>query len=868
MKKAFKAILIAILGIISAISCQIAIEEPILPEEEGVVAPQPVMRTYTCIFPGSKPDSKVTLAADGKTGWQLGDKLFVHGQKGEKGVVIELGITAGSTISPDGQTATFTAAISDPCAYSSTIFVAYPADAIKDNWDEKPYLYWSNRFKTTNAHLITGFNDTQDGGTTIHFVNLCACISFEVNGDLDSDGISDFDSYTFKGNNGETVGYSTYTVRFNNNGGDIKRFYAYVSGEGFCDNTSGAQTTINVSGWDGADGTTTNYIFIPYDEGGAKVFNGGFTIQFKNGGDVIKTVSTSQKVDLSANIGADYQAQYMPLGDITSYLKDPTPVHNATTPAITGAVDLGASETANCYVVDGSEGGNASKVFKFKARKGNSSVGVGIIKSVKVLWQTNNAGTDSAAVDDVIASVDYDKQEANDYYEICFQMPAELHAGNAVIAAYDGANGTGNILWSWHIWVPSQTIPAPVAYGFFNHPMMDRNLGALVPATTSSVPVESYGLNYQWGRKDPFVGASATGASTNAAVKGTAMSLAGATMTVDETIQNPTMFANAGDGATWMTTNDNTLWREGVKTIYDPCPPGYTVMSYDAAIPMSGDGLNNISGWSDNDGYFTLGSPTTAVFPYAGYRDGGPTSNVSYTTSRSAIWTTFSNNSSTSAYHMNVRHNSTHASGSTGKSRGLSVRCVKEEMCSSQVGGITVNTDMSDWSNVQTFVSQRSPSSTQQYHVFKATYDNTYLYLYTKRVWKDALWGGTNAYVYYMFDTDYNTTTGVTKQDAPGLERYFYLYLFQGTSASPVIATSPSGDTSSCSIDGVTANGVITDVDASGTWNDGDYVETEVRILRSNISGLTNGNTVRIYSYSNKDAYNLSTRPITIKFEN
>lgn len=87
--------------------------------------------------------------------------------------------------------------------------------------------------------------------------------------------------------------------------------------------------------------------------------------------------------------------------------------------------------------------------------------------------------------------------------------------GNAVIAGY---NSNGIVLWSWHIWV-NDSSPAQVAnavkYTTYNwdsstiysgtrvsgYSFMSCNLGAL---NTTPGNIYTYGLYYQWGRKDPF----------------------------------------------------------------------------------------------------------------------------------------------------------------------------------------------------------------------------------------------------------------------------------------------------------------------------------------------------------------------------
>ena len=101
----------------------------------------------------------------------------------------------------------------------------------------------------------------------------------------------------------------------------------------------------------------------------------------------------------------------------------------------------------------------------------------------------------------------------------------EAYRGNVVVALYD--KDTKEILWSWHIWLTEEpqtvytsgqcaggdystngfTFHADASKNFLA--IMDRNLGA-----TSADPDDgwkTYGLYYQMGRKDPFIGANANG---------------------------------------------------------------------------------------------------------------------------------------------------------------------------------------------------------------------------------------------------------------------------------------------------------------------------------------------------------------------
>ena len=336
---------------------------------------------------------------------------------------------------------------------------------------------------------------------------------------------------------------------------------------------------------------------------------------------------------------------------------------------VDGPKDLSKKASANSYIV--TEAGE----FKFKAVKGNGSEAVAAA-TVEVLWETwNNA--EEVTANSVVASV-----KVEDGF-VVFSTLETLKPGNAVIAAKDAA---GTILWSWHIWVPATEI-VTADYGIYSAAMMDRNLGALVAATAdAAAPVESFGLTYQWGRKDPFPGPKAVNSSSNATVAGVEVSTqpgngttAESCLTIAEAIANPTVlgFTQNGD---WLPTDqaDNTLWQNGEKTIYDPCPPGYRVPARDTESAFHSSDLSTATGWNDNAAnyWFALGDPL-AVFPYAGYRDDYSPKGLTHAYDRGCYWTAYSSQDA-KAYYVNVRAGSAHARAEAGKSRAGSVRCVAE----------------------------------------------------------------------------------------------------------------------------------------------------------------------------------------------
>ena len=241
------------------------------------------------------------------------------------------------------------------------------------------------------------------------------------------------------------------------------------------------------------------------------------------------------------------------------------------------AADLSASGAANCYVVPD------SGLYKFKLVKGNSSESVGAVESVRVLWESFGTDVKPSAFELISAT-----SKDGDY--AVFEVPQDFKKGNAVIAAYDAQD---NILWSWHIWLTNDEIKSETYYvksadGFGEEVagvVMDRNLGAL---SNEPNEVGSFGLMYQWGRKDPFVG-SANSAGTAFAVSTRNLRVAvvdAASQTVEYSVANPHVFIYGNSRKDWVAVKDNTLWATS-KTKYDPCPPGWRV-------PDGGTGVNNV----------------------------------------------------------------------------------------------------------------------------------------------------------------------------------------------------------------------------------------------------------------------------------
>ena len=307
--------------------------------------------------------------------------------------------------------------------------------------------------------------------------------------------------------------------------------------------------------------------------------------------------------------------------------------------------DLSEMGTANSYIV------STAGTYKFKAVQGNSNTPVSGIQGVKVLWESFGTNVKPTAGDIINPSV-----TLNDGY-ISFSTNETFREGNALIAAYsDAACSDGNVLWSWHIWCTDE--PDEQVYHNYAGTMMDRNLGA-----TSATPgdVGAIGLLYQWGRKDPFLGANGIKSNTVAASvittpNGRWPSRIGTSevMTIEYTVSNPATVVGLNSlNQDWFytgsTLTDNTRWGSA-KTKYDPCPPGWRV-------PDGGkDGLW-ATAWgtytkiengpynSTDNGYqvgvsssVSLGQSESVWYPFTGYYsfvDGS----LSYVTTAGLYWT-------------------------------------------------------------------------------------------------------------------------------------------------------------------------------------------------------------------------------------
>ena len=293
-----------------------------------------------------------------------------------------------------------------------------------------------------------------------------------------------------------------------------------------------------------------------------------------------------------------------------------------------------------------------------------------------------------------------------------------IKSGNAVISVKKG-----NItLWSWHLWFAPKNALDKIAvtnkqgstYEFTNEALgwkptawqgtpyqsprtikvkVKQTIGekqeavitiTQLPGTTSRT---GYTTQYQWGRKDAFPGKSGQPA------QGTINWNAGSNMYMQTIIQNPQNYYTAGynrDGSlnaeAWFAkyytfynlwsmdqkdkvTENQANSQTVVKTIYDPCPVGFSVPANDAFTGFTQTGLNggtkNVDGTGDTQTYknnfghnfWTNSKKTeTIFFPAVGFREAKDGNIVSYYEKFGDYWTatpTDMNNGSVMGFDVN-----------------------------------------------------------------------------------------------------------------------------------------------------------------------------------------------------------------------
>ena len=381
-------------------------------------------------------------------------------------------------------------------------------------------------------------------------------------------------------------------------------------------------------------------------------FPAGFVIKFKEGDDYTKIFKYTEPVEITRGAIVD-------LGDISAEIQ------HYDNPFSKDVKDLDTVGNANCYII------NEPGSYKFKAVYGNEPTNyLQDVDDAVILWETWNDNSE-VVPNSVLAHASF----AEDF--IILRTPATLHPGNALVAAKDAA---GKILWSWHIWVPATPVVTANFGGIMGVDLMDRNLGALVAAEATSAEVSptSYGMLYQWGRKDPFTAAGTFKGSDPATYAGVPEEMAPGQILLEESIANPRLLGHINNGD-WCLVPNNEFWADADKTVYDPCPPGYRVPKKATANPFWSADLSAQAGWGVdlNAGWLKLGSPDASVFPIAGYRDDYSVNGLSKVGVRTLYWTSQASDDAKGPG-ADLRSDKAWTFGSAPKARLGSVRCTTE----------------------------------------------------------------------------------------------------------------------------------------------------------------------------------------------
>ena len=316
--------------------------------------------------------------------------------------------------------------------------------------------------------------------------------------------------------------------------------------------------------------------------------------------------------------------------------------------------------------------------------------------------------------------------------------------GNAVVAI---TNDADSILWSYHIWVPeidptdgllTYAIPSASNGSGSTYEVMPIALGAMnTVAAGATATVDSYGLYYQWGRKDPLGRPGAITASGDSYVATSfdglsgitkwnqtenMLNLATATGITAETTDaemikyataNPTKFIYDATGKyanyDWVMKKNDHLWGNGsgylyprkaqiYKSIYDPCPEGYRVAPKDLWNRFTVDGGNYGSQDTDakRDATFnasnrnSLGTQHGYHFYYTAWQTGltdfYPASGCRYRTSGALAdvgslgysWSSSPTQSSAYAGYLNFYATNVYPQSNYSRAYGFPVRCVRE----------------------------------------------------------------------------------------------------------------------------------------------------------------------------------------------
>ena len=217
----------------------------------------------------------------------------------------------------------------------------------------------------------------------------------------------------------------------------------------------------------------------------------------------------------------------------------------------------------NCWVIP-SNAGEAVSYYFDATKEGQSNDVVGTVvtpadevRDAKLVWETE---------EDLISMLEY--KEGG---KLLFTVD-KGKTGNAIVAVTDGE---GTILWSWHVWVVADNafMDTTAPTGTF----MDRNLGAMAGLPDeedfNQENKDTWGLYYEWGRKDPQQDQGKYGKISIGPVE------------IAKTVKNPDRYYKSPEGKfdAWYDVDEvPAIWDDvTLMKKYNPAPKGWTVPSAD-----------------------------------------------------------------------------------------------------------------------------------------------------------------------------------------------------------------------------------------------------------------------------------------------